>query len=395
MVRIFMAICFFATTLALGAHASGFNLNDRVIVAYELTPQQESMFSATDNKGSAFWNGWETGPESLDYIYMSPLFDGGKHAWPNIATGFVNDSDAQVTIRLAYGANGLYMYWKVHDDQIVGVLPSSHYPFREDAIDFHFENHSSATINTGNYWIGTGSLTENCVQFQQLMGNAEGETFSWFVRCNWNGSQMDPISMLWIPDSLLSYLPNGTTLGIHVEIVAMTANDRVVEWHFPWSQIGNGGLPGKPTQGTQTGFECLYRDLDGSFHRLSNELVWNRANPYISDSCKSCWCDIEYGPPLGSVPVSVRMPAKEGIHAKSFGCSNSDGMLHYALPLPCFVSLQYFDLKGRQLASMVNQTQNAGYYNLSVPVANWAKGSYVQLFRAGTFVQKSVLVVVR
>lgn len=94
-----------------------------------------------------------------------------------------------------------------------------------------------------------------------------------------------------------------------------------------------------------------------------------------------------------SVPSTGVLPKQ--VTVRSFDCSGSSGMLRYALPQQCFVSVQFFDLSGKQIASMVNRVQDAGYYTADIPVATWAKGSYVQIFRAGSYVHKSVLVLAR
>jgi hypothetical protein len=82
------------------------------------------------------------------------------------------------------------------------------------------------------------------------------------------------------------------------------------------------------------------------------------------------------------------------IAVRSFVASGSSRALRYALPEPCFVSVRYYDVRGRLVVSLVNSVQNPGYYTLSLPV-NMARGAYIQVFRAGTFIKKNLVAAVR
>jgi hypothetical protein len=47
------------------------------------------------------------------------------------------------------------------------------------------------------------------------------------------------------------------------------------------------------------------------------------------------------------------------------------------------------------VASLVNQEQKPGYYSLRLPFSVWARGTYIQVFTAGSFIKKDLIVVVR
>ena len=90
------------------------------------------------------------------------------------------------------------------------------------------------------------------------------------------------------------------------------------------------------------------------------------------------------------VPVSA-LPKKLELNAIS--CGTSSKTLRYALPSPCFVSVKYYDVRGRFVASFVNSYQNSGLYQLPIPTATWAKGTYVQVFKAGSFIERDRIAV--
>jgi hypothetical protein len=80
---------------------------------------------------------------------------------------------------------------------------------------------------------------------------------------------------------------------------------------------------------------------------------------------------------------------------KSAGLSGTAGVLRYALPVKCRVSVNYYNLKGQIMGVFVNQVQGAGVYSLCLPLSSWAKGSYIQEFKAGSFVKKEIITIVR
>jgi hypothetical protein len=80
---------------------------------------------------------------------------------------------------------------------------------------------------------------------------------------------------------------------------------------------------------------------------------------------------------------------------RSFSCNGYGNVLRYALPFQCYVSLKYYDMRGRVVASFVNQTRNAGYYSLPIPISQWARGMYIQVFEAGNFIRKGPVFIMR
>ena len=77
-----------------------------------------------------------------------------------------------------------------------------------------------------------------------------------------------------------------------------------------------------------------------------------------------------------------------------FSISGSYGMIRYSLASACHVSLKYYDLRGRLVASLINATQGAGYYVLSVKDALPSRGTYIRVFEAGSFIKRDLTAVV-
>jgi hypothetical protein len=80
---------------------------------------------------------------------------------------------------------------------------------------------------------------------------------------------------------------------------------------------------------------------------------------------------------------------------KALSLRYSSGRLSYALPSRCFVSVKYYDVRGRMVGSFVNQNQGAGNHALLLPIASFTTGAYVQVFEAGEMVRKDRIMVVK
>ncbi|MBN2035807.1 MAG: fibronectin type III domain-containing protein [Chitinispirillaceae bacterium] len=84
-----------------------------------------------------------------------------------------------------------------------------------------------------------------------------------------------------------------------------------------------------------------------------------------------------------------------GSAIRAFSLRYSSGTLHYTLPARSFVSVTYYDVRGRMVGSYVNQTQGAGRHTLSLPIASFTTGAYVQVFEAGSTIRKDRIMVVK
>jgi hypothetical protein len=80
---------------------------------------------------------------------------------------------------------------------------------------------------------------------------------------------------------------------------------------------------------------------------------------------------------------------------RAFALRYSSGRLSYTLPGRCYVSVRYYDIRGRLVGSYVNQTQGGGSYSVALPVSSWSTGAYVQVFEAGKTIRKDRILVVK
>jgi len=88
------------------------NPEDSVLVAYGLSADQEKQFVANDNRVSDFWKLID---EKLDYIRLTQR----KNASEDASFNFVLTHDCNMTVKAAYGADGIYLLFEINDDNDV------------------------------------------------------------------------------------------------------------------------------------------------------------------------------------------------------------------------------------------------------------------------------------
>jgi hypothetical protein len=74
---------------------------------------------------------------------------------------------------------------------------------------------------------------------------------------------------------------------------------------------------------------------------------------------------------------------------------NSSTLISYHLPKPNFVTLKVFDYQGRELNTLVNQTQNEGDYSVKFNTYNLQNGVYFYKIEAGEYSDVKKLIILK
>jgi len=74
---------------------------------------------------------------------------------------------------------------------------------------------------------------------------------------------------------------------------------------------------------------------------------------------------------------------------------NPTTIISYALPEKSIVQIRVFDILGSEVATLVNETQNAGYYNVNFNAAKLSSGVYIYKIQAGNFIDIKKMILIR
>jgi hypothetical protein len=280
--------------------------NDSLLIAYGLTADMESSFSANDGKISEFWSQID---DQKDHIFMTPR----KHATEDATFNFVLTHDCKFKIKAAYGADGIYLLFEIMDDNDVAwpnqyvATENEMFYYHYDAVDVLMDSrsiHSICSDKNSDRFISPGNaLTETTLQYQVACGTPEERP------TGYRRSIPDP----WDINATYFTFKNAKKyLGVQIELLTTDHFHKAQEWFIPWSEYG-GGLEKEPDAGTRLAFAPGYNDRDKGEHfppgttssggsvKASNSLKWiGKSTPWAEGPVYAkppyAWGEILIGP---------------------------------------------------------------------------------------------------
>lgn len=93
--------------------------------------------------------------------------------------------------------------------------------------------------------------------------------------------------------------------------------------------------------------------------------------------------------------IIVTLPDKYELHQNYPNPFNSSSTITYQIPNKSFVVIKIFDILGREIAVLVNDYKEAGYYEVSWDATNVPSGIYFYKMQAGSFTSVKKMVVMR
>jgi hypothetical protein len=98
---------------------------------------------------------------------------------------------------------------------------------------------------------------------------------------------------------------------------------------------------------------------------------------------------------IDDVPDQSDSPGQFRLNQNYPNPFNPTTRIEYAIPKTSHVSVKVFDLLGREVATLVDEEQGAGFKSVEFDAKGLASGVYLYRLHAGTFVQTKKLAVVR
>lgn len=74
---------------------------------------------------------------------------------------------------------------------------------------------------------------------------------------------------------------------------------------------------------------------------------------------------------------------------------NPTTIISYQLPKDGFVTLKVYDMIGREVATLVNEDKNAGYYKVNFDAARLTSGIYIYTINTNNFIQSKKMLLVK
>ncbi len=132
-----------------------------------------------------------------------------------------------------------------------------------------------------------------------------------------------------------------------------------------------------------------------NFDNDENELIIYDsliANQYYQDFVKRL---MDAGGTIDVKPIGSEVPGNYQLEQNYPNPFNPVTLIHYSIPNYSFVSLKVYDLLGREIKTLVNQSLNAGKYEVSLDMSEFSSGMYFYKIQAGKFTDTKKMVLVK
>lgn len=74
---------------------------------------------------------------------------------------------------------------------------------------------------------------------------------------------------------------------------------------------------------------------------------------------------------------------------------NPNTIISFAVPAQVLVTINLFDVLGRQVKLLINEIKEAGYYEINFNAANLPSGTYLYKIKAGNFIETKKMILLK
>jgi hypothetical protein len=217
------------------------------------------------------------------------------------------------------------------------------------------------TWNNANHVTATGTNENPVLRFRA------GTSFSDFG-VGGNIDNLLPIEL----ESFTSFI-NGRNLTLNWTTSSEENNSGFdIERKFSneWKKIGN--VTGNGTSNVSHNYSFLDKNLTtGKYNYRLKQIDYNGNYKYYELSNE----------------ITIGTPAKYSLAQNFPNPFNPATSISYEIPASDFVSLKIYDMMGKEVANLVNQTQESGFYTVKFDTTKLSSGVYFYKLDAGTFSQ--------
>lgn len=199
----------------------------------------------------------------------------------------------------------------------------------------------------------------------------------------------------------------GTTLGdsLHLKVLALGEDSLLINPNYELTASDYNWLDGfEPTAGTVV--DVTAKGLNGTTYNVGahhtltagNKVVFLAFDPLSLDSPSDSyfWYGFDrvsplvqalhwFGADVVGVEDQISGPATYQLAQNYPNPFNPSTKLNYAIEKPGLVTLKVYDVLGREVASLVNEIQNAGSHAVAFDASKLASGMYMYTLTSGSF----------
>jgi hypothetical protein len=207
------------------------------------------------------------------------------------------------------------------------------------------------------------------------------------------------------PTNSGEYASASAGVGDPIEVTWTDNPNTAVNQFQIWRKVKHNGVTGSPVllttvgRGVQTYTDYDYVGTDG----YTNDLLWYDVRAYYST--EGTYSDEDYQAVYGQENLSTQeekqiamlkteLPSEYSIsnYPNPF---NPGTTISYQLPENSYITIKVFDVLGKEIATLVNENKNAGYYSVNFNAGKLTSGIYIYTINAGKFIQSKKMLLMK
>ena len=270
---------------------------------------------------------------------------------------------------VAVGANGTILLWSAPAQETPYKGVAATVPGRVEA-----ENYNSGGNGLSYYDLSVGNATNlyrnDDVDIDISNDISGGYTVGWIDTGEW-----------------LKYTINAKQAGTHT-VVARVAS----ALYSGQMRITINGNDSKIQNIPYTGSWQTWKDVNFGQFILNAGLNTIKVDCLIQ-AYNFNYIDVTYG--ITSVKDNEELPEDYKLGQNYPNPFNPSTTINYSIPQSSFVTIKVYDLLGREVSSLVNQTKAGGNYSVQFNAAKLQSGIYYYSIQAGSFTQTKKLMLLK
>jgi hypothetical protein len=286
------------------------------------------------------------------------------------------------------------------------VIMDSCYSFRNGVDSWHTGsvNGNGDGFKLGGDYVATPHTVHHCVSFDNA-----GNTGRGYDENNDTAGQTLYNCVAYRNTGDNYHFTNNPITGLHIfrNCISFQGNVNIrndIDDHNSWDPGGSSHTPtAADFVSIDTALASAPRNADGSladngFFRLVHTSPFVDAGVYVGYSYLGAAPDLgafEFNPLTVVNDNSSKIPKSFSLNQNYPNPFNPSTVISYQLSAVSKVTLKVYDILGKEIASLVNEEQQAGSYNVTFNASNLSSGIYFYTLKTDNFTQTRKMILIK
>jgi hypothetical protein len=137
-------------------------------------------------------------------------------------------------------------------------------------------------------------------------------------------------------------------------------------------------------------------DVEGIWYKVPAFCIMDNPRPTPAGSMPDIGaCESPLGAPVVGIEQEITFPEEFVLNQNFPNPFNPSTKIQYSVPQSSQVQIKIYDVLGNEIATLVNETKEAGKYNINFNASKLSSGVYFYTIKAGDFIQTKKMILLR